>query len=405
VIGATPLGAVQAFTALVGGAILVALVARRIGIPYSLALVVFGLIVAALAPLHRIEISPELVLVVLLPGLVFEGAFQTDLNELRRTFSGITLLAVPGVLVSAGIVAVVLHFAAGLSLELGFVVGAIVSATDPVAVIATFKRLGTPRRLATLVEGESLFNDGTAIVVFAIALRAVESPISVWDGVVSFVLTVVISVAIGAAAGFLASRLLARVDDHLIELTISLFVAYGTYLVADVLGESGVIATVVAGIALGSYGRRIGMSARAREVIDVVWEFLSFLLTTLTFILVGLAISLPSLGQAVLPIAWGVAAVLVARALVSYVLVGGTARLVRGRQRAIPAGWLHVLFWSGLRGAVAVALALSLPADFPQRALLQEIAFGIVLFTLLVQGMTIDGLVRRVLTGDRSAAS
>jgi CPA1 family monovalent cation:H+ antiporter len=214
---------------------------------------------------------------------------------------------------------------------------------------------------------------------------------------------VVISVAIGAATGFLASRLLARVDDHLIELTISLFVAYGTYLVADVLGESGVIATVVAGIALGSYGRRIGMSARAREVIDVVWEFLSFLLTTLTFILVGLAISLPSLGQAVLPIAWGVAAVLVARALVTYLVVGGTARIVRGRERAIPSGWLHVLFWSGLRGAVAVALALSLPADFPQRALLQEIAFGIVLFTLLVQGMTIDGLVRRVLTGDRAA--
>lgn len=403
-IGATPLGAVEAFTALVGGAILVALVARRIGIPYSLALVVFGLIVAALAPVNRIEISPELVLAVLLPGLVFEGAFQTDLNELRRTFGGVTLLAVPGVLMSAAIVAVVLHFAAGLSLELGFVVGAIVSATDPVAVIATFKRLGTPRRLATLVEGESLFNDGTAIVVFAIALRAVESPISLWDGVVSFVLTVVISVAIGGAAGFLASRLLARVDDHLIELTISLFVAYGTYLIADVLGESGVIATVVAGIALGSYGRRTGMSARAREVIDVVWEFLSFLLTTLTFILVGLAISLPSLGQAVLPIAWGVAAVLVARALVSYLVVGGTVRLMRGRRRAIPAGWLHVLFWSGLRGAVAVALALSLPADFPQRALLQEIAFGIVLFTLLVQGMTIDSLVRRVLTEDRAAA-
>jgi Na+:H+ antiporter len=404
VTGTTPLGAVEAFTALVGAAILVALIARRIGIPYSLALVVFGLIVAAAVPINQIEISPELVLVVLLPGLVFEGAFQTDLAELRGTFGGITLLAVPGVLISAALVAIVLHLAAGLPLELGFVVGAIVSATDPVAVIATFRRLGTPRRLSTLVEGESLFNDGTAIVVFAISLRAVESRISIIDAIVSFVLTVTLSVAIGAAAGFLASRLLARVDDHLIELTISLFVAYGTYLIADTLGESGVIATVVAGITLGSYGRRIGMSARAREVIDVVWEFLSFLLTTLTFILVGLAISLPSLGEAVVPIAWGVAAVLVARAFVSYVLVGGTARLLRGRSRAIPSGWLHVLFWSGLRGAVAVALALSLPADFPQRALLQEIAFGIVLFTLLVQGMTMDGLVRRVITGVRAGA-
>jgi CPA1 family monovalent cation:H+ antiporter len=165
---------------------------------------------------------------------------------------------------------------------------------------------------------------------------------------------------------------------------------------------------VVAGVTLRTYGRRVGMSVRTREALDTVWEFLAFVLTTLTFVLIGLAISLPSLAGAVLPITWGVLAVLAARVLKTYALVGGAARLVLRRRRGVardglPLGWLHILFWSGLRGAVAVALALSLPTDIPQRALLQEITFGIVLFTLVVQGMSIDALARHVLAGPTSA--
>ena len=240
---------VELFTALLAAAVLVALVSRRIGIPYTVALVLFGLAVATFLPGQTVEVTPELVLLVLLPGLVFEASFQTDLDSLRRTFGGIALLAIPGVLITAAVVAVALHVATGLPLDLAFVVGAMVSATDPVAVIATFRRLGASRRLSTLVEGESLFNDGTAIVVFAIALRATSGQVDPGGAVVSFVLTLAGSALIGAVAGFAASRVVARVDDHLIETTISVLLAYGTYVIADALHESGVIATVVAGVA------------------------------------------------------------------------------------------------------------------------------------------------------------
>ena len=395
---------VELFTGLLAAAILVALVSRRIGIPYTLALVLFGLGVAAFLPDSTFEITPELVLLVLLPGLVFEAAFQTDIGSLRQTLGGIAILAIPGVLLSAAIVAVALHLVTGLPLELAFVVGAMVSATDPAAVIATFRQIGTPRDLTTLVEGESLFNDGTAIVVFAISVRAVEGTVTPVDAVASFVLTLVVSVVIGVVAGFVASRLIARVHDHLVETTVSLLVAYGTYVVADVLHESGVIATVVAGIALGSYGRRIGLNERSQEAIDTIWEFLAFLLTAIVFLLVGLAMSVAAILDAAGPILVGIVAVLVGRAIVIYGLLGGASRLVRRKGRELPVGWLHVLFWSGLRGAVAVALALSLPADFPQRSLLQTITFGIVLFTLLVQGGTIQWVVSRSL-GETPRAS
>ena len=357
----------------------------------------FGLGVAAFVPTLAFEITPELVLVVLLPALVFEAAYQTDFDHLRRTGGGIALLAIPGVLVSAGVVALVLHLATGMQIENAFVIGAMVSATDPVAVIATFRRLGTPPALTTLVEGESLFNDGTAIVVFTIALRAVEGQVSITDAIGGFTLTVLFSLALGAITGFVASRVVARVDDHLIETTITLLVAYGTYVLADLLHQSGVIATVVAGITLGTYGRRIGMTARTQEALDTVWEFLAFILTALIFLLVGLAITVSGLVDAAVPIAWGIGAVLVGRALVIYGLLGGTARLVGPRRSGLETGWLHILFWSGLRGAVAVALALSLPEDFPQRTQVQSVVFGITLFTLIAQGLTIGPVARRAL--------
>jgi CPA1 family monovalent cation:H+ antiporter len=329
---------------------------------------------------------------------------RLDLDELRRTFGGIVLLAAPGVLISAVIVAAVLGVATGLPWSLGLVVGSIVAATDPVAVIATFRRLGAPPALATLVEGESVFNDATALVVFGIAVQAAQQPVGVTDAVVTFVVAVVVSVVLGLVAGWLVSRLVATIDDHLVEVTLSVAAAYGTYLVADALHQSGIIATLVAGVVLAEDGRRRGMSAESRAALDVVWEFLAFVLTAIAFLLVGLATSVGDLAGAVVSIVWGVVAILVGRAVVVYGLLAVSSRAFRrpssrsAGSRALPplpTSWLHVLFWAGLRGAVAVAMALSLPTGFPERSLLQAITFGIVLFTLFVQGTTADRVVRR----------
>lgn len=393
--------AIALFVALITVAALVGLLVRRLAIPYTVALVVLGLAVALVLPRDRFNVTPQLVLLVLLPGLVFEAALKIDLDDLRSTLGGVALLAVPGVLISAAIVAIVLNLATGLRLELGFVVGSMVAATDPAAVIATFRQLGSPRRLATFIESESLFNDGTALVIFAIALRAVGGGLSGGDVLLTFVGTIVISAAIGLVAGYVVARTIATTDDHLIELTLSLAAAYGTYLVADQLHQSGIIATVVAGVVIGDHGRRVGMSARTQEALDVVWEFFAFLLTALVFLLVGLAIDLARLMEVVPSIAWGVVAILAGRALVIYLVFGPASRLavrLRGGH-LVPLAWLHVMFWAGLRGAVAVAMALSLPVDFPERALLQEITFGVVLFTLLVQGTTAEWVIDRVGAG------
>ena len=391
------LGGIRVVVALLTVAALAALVVARLRIPYSVTLVVLGLVAGALLPKGTIQVTPELVLLVLVPGLVFEAALRLDLEHLRRTFGWIVLLAAPGVLISALIVALVLHLATGLRFELGLVVGAMVAATDPVAVIATFRRLHVPPRLATLVEGESLANDGTALVLFAATVAAISGGSSVAETAERMVAAVVSSVGIGLAAGWLASRLLAFVDDHPIEVTISIAAAYGTYLVADGLEQSGIIATVVAGLVIGTYGREHGLSPRALEALDVVWELIAFLLTAFAFLLVGLAISPADLVAGAVSIAWGLVGVFVARVVVVYGLVGGLATLIgeRAHWPRPPLGWLHVLFWAGLRGAVAVAMALSLPVGFPERALLQQITFGVVLFTLFVQGTTAELVVAR----------
>jgi CPA1 family monovalent cation:H+ antiporter len=401
--------AIGLLVGLLGLVAVVAIVARPLRLPYSVALVVAGLVVgvgASALGVPGVEVAPEIVLLVLLPGLVFEAAYRLRISELRRWFGGLALLAVPGVLISAAVVAVVLSLATGLRFDLAFIVGAMVSATDPAAVVATFKQVRVPPALSTLVDGESLLNDGTGLVLFAIALQVVVAPIGPVDAVVAFAGTVAISVVIGLVAGVLASRIIGLVDDHLIELTITVVLAYGSYLLADTLHLSGVIATVTAAVALGNLGPGRTMSDTGANAIDTVWEFFAYLLTAVVFLLVGLAIPPARLLDSIGPIAWAVVAILIGRAVVVYLLLGGASRLARrpGLAAALPSGWLHVLFWAGLRGAVAVAMALSLPADLPERELLQEITFGVVLFTLLVQGTTIGRLVDRTIpTGAHEA--
>jgi CPA1 family monovalent cation:H+ antiporter len=415
--GETTLEVIRLFVLLVGAAALVTLFARRIHLPYTVALVAFGIVAGAAAQPLRLEITPELVLVVLLPALIFEASYQTDFAKLRPSIGGVALLAGPGVFISAALIAVALHFGAGLPAPQAFVVGAMLSATDPAAVIATFKRLGSPRRLSTLVEAESVFNDGTGIVVFAIAVAFVTRPVGPLEIGFTFFAVTIVSTMLGAVAGYAASRILPSVGDHLIEISLSVVLAYGTYLAADALHQSGVIATAVAGIVLGNYGRRRGLSPKTEEALDTVWEFVAFLATAFVFLVVGFSIAVHSLVSVAVPIAWAIAATLAGRAVIVYGLLG-TWRLVERAMRrrggraarprlarraarsapdegAIPLTWLHVIFWSGLRGAVSTALALSLPNDFPNRAELQAITFGVVLFTLVVQATTAEIVVDR----------
>ncbi len=395
--GSAPPTVLVLFVAFLIAMPLVAFLSGRLRLPYTVALVIVGLAVSALPIQEKIVVSPDLVVTVLLPGLVFEAAYRLDGGELRRTFGGVALLAVPGVLVTAAVVAFVLHAATGLPVNEAFLVGAIVSATDPVAVVSTMRRLDAPKRLVTLVDAESLFNDGTAALAFVVAVAALGStPPTPGDSIAQFAVALLASIVIGAVSGFLISRVLKATSDHLIELTLTVLAAYGTYLVADLVHASGIIATVVAGIVLGSYGRREGISPRAQDAIDVVWEFLAFVLTGAAFLLIGIAIPLPTLGAAAVSIVWGVVAVLAGRAIVVYGLLGGAARLERriGLVPSLPLSWLHVMNWTGLRGAVAAALALSIPEGTPDRELLQGIVFGIVLFTLLVQGTTAGRVLR-----------
>ena len=392
--GETTIAVANIFVALLIALALVAAFSRRVAVPYTVALVVFGLVVTLLAPRVHIEVTHELLLAILVPGLVFEAALRMDVTQLRRNLPAVSLLAVPGVLIVAVLTGFILNAATGMSYGAAFLVGAMTSATDPVAVIATMSQVRAPERLANLVEAESLFNDGTGVVLFGVALSGVAL---IPDGLATMLVTLVVSIGVGAVVGFVAAGLASTTEDVNLELTLTLIAAYGTYLLADELHQSGIIATVVAGVILGSYGRRVGMSARGRVAVDTVWSYLAFLLTALAFLLVGLTITPSELIGAAGVVAWAVAALLFGRAVVVYGLLGVLGRTPQGARLGLrlPRSWLHVVFWSGLRGAIAIALALSVPASYPDRELITNVVFGVVLFTLLVQGSTAARVLRR----------
>ncbi|MFN2521426.1 MAG: cation:proton antiporter [Candidatus Limnocylindria bacterium] len=392
------LAAAQVVTALVLVATVVAAFTHRSPLPESIALVLVGLGGAILFPTVRLAISADLVLLVLVPGLVFEAAYALEWRDIRRVLTALVALAIPGVLLSAGVVALALHAVLGLPFPLAFIVGAITAATDPVAVIAALRRLDVPVRLRTLVEGESLLNDGTGLVLFALALRAVAGDLTFGDAVGLFAITITVSVAAGLVGGYLAAQLIRRTEHSAIQLMSSLVLAYGTYEIAAHFGLSGILATVVSGTTLGVFVRRDAPGAPIVRDFDVFWGTLAFALTSVTFLLIGFAIDIPALRGALVGIVAGTLAVVAARASIVYVPLA-LLRLRRGRRS--PAGWSHVLFWSGLRGAVALAAALSIPPSVPERVLLQEISFGIVLLTLIIQGGTARLLVGRVL-GDQA---
>jgi CPA1 family monovalent cation:H+ antiporter len=278
-----------------------------------------------------------------------------------------------------------------LGLPLALLFGALISATDPVSVVALFRALGAPKRLALLMEGESLLNDGTAIVVFNLVLTiALTGHFDLLQGLADFLRVVAGGAVVGLVLGWLTARLIARIDDYLIETSLTTVLAFGSYLVAERLHFSGVLAVVAAGLVNGNLGPQ-GMSPTTRIVLFNFWEYVAFLANSFVFLLIGLQVNVPTLVASWQPVLWAILAVLVARAAVIY----GLGWLTRWFPEPISPRWQHVLNWGGLRGAIALALALSLPTTLgPQRELLRVMAFGVVLFTLLVQSTTMRPLLR-----------
>jgi Na+:H+ antiporter len=380
---------------------LVAIAVRRLRVPYTVALVVVGLVITFQQG-RPIELTSEIILALFVPPIVFEAAFHIGLDRLRQNLLPILVLAVPGVLLTTLIVGLIASGGAGLPLTSALLFGALISATDPVAVVAVFRALGAPRQLTVLVEGESLLNDGTAIVVFGLVLAAATQPLvgsvpqpqafDVLGAAVSFLWVSLGGVGLGLGLGWLTSQLIARLDDYLIETTLTTVLAFGSYLVAERIGVSGVLAVVGAGIVAGTTGPRT-MSPTTRIVLVSFWEYLAFLANSLVFLLIGLDVNLRQILANLGPIAIAILAVLLSRALVVYGLTGLTNRL---RGRKVPMVYQHVLFWGGLRGAVGLALVLGLPATLAERDLLRVMAYGVVLFTLLAQGTTMQPLLRRL---------
>ena len=375
---------------------LVAIAVQRVRVPYTVALVIVGLLITFQSPLE-IELTPELILSLFVPPLIFEAAFHIDFHHLRRNLLPILSLAVFGVLLTTFMVGAIVALGIKLSWTTGFVFGALIAATDPVAVVALFRALGTPKQLTVLVESESLFNDGTAIVLFklmvinaiAVAAGSAGGELDVPRAVVDFVRVSVGGLGIGIGLGWIISQIIARVDDYLIETTLTTVLAFGAYLIAERFHVSGVLAVVAAGIVTGNIGPK-GMSPTTKIVLFNFWEYLAFVANSLVFLLIGLDVNLPQVISQIKPIGVALAAVIISRAIIVY----GLTRITNLSRQRVPLKYQHVLFWGGLRGAISLALVLSLPASFGDRELLRVMTFGVVLFTLLVQGTTMPFLMR-----------
>lgn len=375
---------------LLGSAVVTA-VARWIRLPYTLALLFLGLALGILNVTPILMLSSDVILLLFLPPLLFEAAFVLDLNLLWSRRRGIMVLALLGTVTATIVGGGVAYVTAGIPWTIALLFGAMIAATDPVAVLAVFRQLGVDDRLAVLLEGESLFNDGIALVLFTALVTAVTEGFQPGPAAFTLVWSVFGGIAIGFLVGGIGFFLLTHMHEHLTEMLVSLAVAYGAFLAADEVMASGVLATLVAGMALGRAGRtRMGFLSSGVEPLIELWAFLAFLANSALFLELGITVRTADLWNHRTSVMWGIAAALIGRAAVSYIL----GPLISFIGTTLPMKERHVLFWGGLRGAVALAAALSLPEDFPHQAELLAMTYGAVLFTLLVQGLTITPLVR-----------
>jgi CPA1 family monovalent cation:H+ antiporter len=374
-------------------ACLIAMLSRRLGLPYIVGLVAAGFLVALLPSAPEVPLSRELIFNILLPPLVFEAALQLDWRRFRRELPLTLTLAFLGVAIAAAVVACGMHYLVGWSWIGAALFGVLIAATDPVSVIAVFREMGCQPRVSMVVESESLLNDGVAAVGFVLlsAIAAGASPDAA-SIVPAFAWTLGGGVVTGVAISAAILLIVGRTNDPLVEITLTAIAAYSSFLLAEQFHASGIISALSAGLVIGSFGTRL-FSREGSERVGHAWEFFAFLANSIVFILIGMNVAdqpVSALGSTAAAVA--IMLVLAGRGVSIYPLA---ALFSRSRWR-LPATYQHILFWGGLRGALALALALAVPRTVPERSAIIATAFVVVAFSILVQGLTMPWLTRRL---------
>jgi CPA1 family monovalent cation:H+ antiporter len=391
---------------LLGVAMLVAIVARRLRLPYTVGLVVAGIGLAFARIDLGVALTHDVIFDLILPALLFEAAISIRWSELKRDLALVLALATLGVALGAALVAAGLMFLLGWPVGPALAFGALIAATDPIAVIALLRESGVKGRLKLVIESESLLNDGVAALLFSLVVGAfygAADPPTALAVVAQALLIGGGGVAIGAIGAGLAVILAGRTQDYLVETALTAVAAYGAFLIAERVGASGVLATVTAGLVMGNLGvladdaRPFALSPHGRVFVVAFWQFAAFVANSLVFLLIGLAMA------ATPTRAFGALAAIVALALAGRAATVYPVAFLFARSRwAISWAERHFLWWSGLRGALALALALSLPLSAPYRDEILVAAFGVVAFSVLVQGLTAKPALR-LLKLDRDA--
>jgi monovalent cation:H+ antiporter, CPA1 family len=379
-------------------ACLIAMLSRRLGQPYIVGLVVAGFLIALLPNSPDLPLSRELIFNIFLPPLVFEAALQLDWRRFRHELPLTLTLAFLGVAIAALVVGGGMHWLAGWSWIGAALFGVLIAATDPVSVIASFREIGCLPRVSMVVEAESLLNDGVAAVGFAVVSAiAIGSSPGAASVIPSFLWTLGGGTMIGLAVSAAILLVVGRTEDPLVEITLTTVAAYGSFLIAEQFHASGIISALAAGLLTGSFGSRF-LSDQGRDRVRWAWEYFAFLANSFVFILIGMSVAnqpLHRLGS-VAPIA--ILLVLAGRAMSIYPL---SALFIRSRWR-LKASFQHTLFWGGLRGALALALALAVPPTVPERSAIILTAFVVVAFSILVQGLTMPWLIKRLELGGKA---
>jgi len=377
-------------------ACLVAIITRRVGLPYTIGLVIAGISLSVFGYRSRIALTPEIVFTFLLPPLIFEAALRLKWQRFRDGAPLVMSFAFLGTALSVAVVAAGMHWLVGWGWQASLLFGSLIAATDPVAVVALLKEEDADAKLRFTMEAESLLNDGAAAVMFGLCAAAIGgASTDIVTVTQSFVFTVFGGLACGllVAGGLLVVA--RRTEDPLVELTLTVLAAYGSFLLAEEFDVSGVLATTAAGMLVGNIGRERSLTARGGEALIRFWNFAAFLANSVIFLLIGSREAEQPLGAFVIPAVVAIALVLVGRAAAIYPIAG----LFRHTKQATSFMTQHVMFWGGLRGALGLALALAAPAALPEHDALVSVAFAVVAFSLFVQGGTMPWLLRRARPG------